>query len=108
VVFYREKSERKASWTELFYDLIFVAVISKLTHVLARHPEGWLEFLIFYTALWRVWLQTMLYSSRYDTGDLVHKILYYVQVRCFLIEPYRLLANLRILDVLLDPDGLEH
>jgi low temperature requirement protein LtrA len=33
-------AERKISWLELFYDLVYVIVISKTTHYLAAHP-GW-------------------------------------------------------------------
>ena len=31
-------AERKISWLELFYDLVYVIVISKITHYLAEHP----------------------------------------------------------------------
>lgn len=33
-------AERKISWLELFYDLVYVIVISKVTHHLASHPDG--------------------------------------------------------------------
>jgi low temperature requirement protein LtrA len=33
------KHERKISWLELFYDLVYVAAISQLTHELAAHPS---------------------------------------------------------------------
>jgi len=32
-------AERKISWLELFYDLVYVIVISKITHYLAEHPS---------------------------------------------------------------------
>ena len=32
--------ERKISWLELFYDLVYVIVISKVTHRLAEHADG--------------------------------------------------------------------
>ena len=33
-------AERKISWLELFYDLVYVIVISKITHYLAEHPSA--------------------------------------------------------------------
>jgi low temperature requirement protein LtrA len=36
--FEERKSERKISWLELFYDLVYVAAIGQLTHHIAAHP----------------------------------------------------------------------
>eukprot|EP01124_Arcella_intermedia_P026492 TRINITY_DN498_c0_g1_i1.p1 TRINITY_DN498_c0_g1~~TRINITY_DN498_c0_g1_i1.p1 ORF type:complete len:865 (+),score=159.22 TRINITY_DN498_c0_g1_i1:1693-4287(+) len=72
--------ERTASSTELFYDLIFVTVISKLTHLLASHHEHWFSFVVLYTSIWRVWITNSGYSSRFDTDDLAHKLFYYSQM----------------------------
>ncbi|HSH65603.1 MAG TPA: low temperature requirement protein A [Bacteroidia bacterium] len=33
------KREKKIGWLELFYDLVYVAAISQLTHHLAQHPS---------------------------------------------------------------------
>jgi len=35
--FDERKHERKISWLELFYDLVYVAAIAQLTHHLAAH-----------------------------------------------------------------------
>jgi len=48
---FRESHDRLASSTELFYDLIFVAVISKLTYSLAHDPSHWLSFIVLYYTL---------------------------------------------------------
>jgi low temperature requirement protein LtrA len=37
--FSERKHERKISWLELFYDLVYVAAIAQLTHHLAAHPS---------------------------------------------------------------------
>ena len=44
--------ERKVSWLELFYDLVYVVVIAELAHSLAAHPDlkGVLTFFIFISA----------------------------------------------------------
>ena len=37
--FSERKNERNISWLELFYDLVYVAAISQLTHHIAAHPS---------------------------------------------------------------------
>lgn len=47
--------ERKISWLELFYDLVYVAAISQLTHHLAGHPsweQAGYSFLLFSLLFW--------------------------------------------------------
>lgn len=53
--FNERKHERKISWLELFYDLVYVAAIAQLTHHLADHPS-WevlsFSFLLFCLVFW--------------------------------------------------------
>ena len=49
------KNERKISWLELFYDLVYVAAIAQLTHHLAEHPSwqvAGFSFLLFSLVFW--------------------------------------------------------
>ena len=49
------KNERKISWLELFYDLVYVAAIAQLTHHLADHPSwsvAGYSFLLFLMIFW--------------------------------------------------------
>src|SRR6187455_3136766 len=53
--FSERKHERKISWLELFYDLVYVAAIGQLTHHVAAHPSwGTLgySFLLFCLVFW--------------------------------------------------------
>jgi low temperature requirement protein LtrA len=49
------KNERKISWLELFYDLVYVAAIGQFTHQMSEHPS-WLvlayTFLLFSLVFW--------------------------------------------------------
>jgi len=48
-------AERKISWLELFYDLVYVIVISRITHILATHTDlgGLIGFFyLFMLAFW--------------------------------------------------------
>src|SRR5215213_2055289 len=53
--FSERKHERKISWLELFYDLVYVAAIGQLTHHIAGHPS-WqaigFSFLLFSLVFW--------------------------------------------------------
>ena len=49
------KNERKISWLELFYDLVYVAAIAQLTRHLAEHPTWQVagySFLLFSLVFW--------------------------------------------------------
>ena len=49
------KNERKISWLELFYDLVYVAAIAQLTSYLAKHPTWHVTgytFLLFSLVFW--------------------------------------------------------
>jgi len=53
--FDERKNERKISWLELFYDLVYVAAIAQITHHLSNHLS-WHEllysFLLFSLIFW--------------------------------------------------------
>jgi low temperature requirement protein LtrA len=62
MVLAREREERKTSWLELFYDLIFVALVSQLTHALADDPSHLLRFSTLYLIIWRSWHGPTMFS----------------------------------------------
>src|SRR5262245_5486412 len=49
--------ERKISWLELFYDLVYVIVISRATHHVAQHPDvhGIFHYIYFFTMIYWGW-----------------------------------------------------
>lgn len=62
----------RVTWLELFYDLVFVVVISRLAHHLAEHPDArsFGEFLLLFVPVWWVWLSVAYYNERFETYDL--------------------------------------
>jgi low temperature requirement protein LtrA len=56
--------ERHATWLELFFDLVIVAAVAQLAHLL-REPdaERLLIFAILYYAMWSVWTGFTLYAN---------------------------------------------
>eukprot|EP01006_Ploeotia_vitrea_P028639 TRINITY_DN61300_c0_g1_i1.p1 TRINITY_DN61300_c0_g1~~TRINITY_DN61300_c0_g1_i1.p1 ORF type:complete len:732 (-),score=360.80 TRINITY_DN61300_c0_g1_i1:621-2606(-) len=80
-VIVREDREHRASWNELFFDLIFVVIFASLGHHLEAHMtlSGVGEFVVLFTATWRVWSGANTYINRFNPADAMHKfVLYYL------------------------------
>src|SRR5882672_9068243 len=56
-------AERKISWLELFYDLVYVIVISKTTHHFAQHPDfnGLVYYVYVFGIIFWGWLNGSMY-----------------------------------------------
>jgi low temperature requirement protein LtrA len=71
-----ETAERHASWLELFFDLVVVAAVAMLAHLLhgdAHHGPSAFDIVVFFTlylAIWRLWTTYTLYSN--VVADKVH------------------------------------
>jgi low temperature requirement protein LtrA len=61
--------ERKISWLELFYDLVYVIVISKVTHHLAEHPSasGILDYAYLFTMVFWGWFNGSMHHDLHGT-----------------------------------------
>lgn len=68
--------QRRATWTELFFDLVFVVAVSRINEILARDQSraGVLWFLgVFILVTWS-WGNFVMYTERFDTDDVVHRL----------------------------------
>lgn len=78
----RETDERTATWTELFYDLVFVVAVARLgarfLHDLTW--EGFFEFSALFTILWWAWASFTFFADRYDTDDTGQRLLAVAQI----------------------------
>ena len=74
--------ERHATWLELFYDLAYVATIAILAERLHHDLSlfGIAEFLILFVPIWHLWLGATVYADRFDTDDLIHPLLTFIQM----------------------------
>lgn len=74
--------ERHSTWLELFYDLVFVAAISQLATLLSADysPSGIGRFAVLFIPVWWAWAGHTFYLSRFDTEDLLHRVLTMVQM----------------------------
>ena len=76
------ESERHATWLELFYDLLFAAVVAQLTFQLSEHLSwfGILSFVVLCVPVWWAWVGQSFYATRFDTDDLGHRLFIIVQM----------------------------
>jgi low temperature requirement protein LtrA len=70
------------TFLELFFDLVFVVVISQLAHRLAEHPSwsgvGWFVFLFY--AVWSSWTNGTLYHDLHGTNDVSVRVFTFAQM----------------------------
>ena len=59
---------RKATWFELFFDLVFVVAVAALAGALSHHYDwkGFSEFAFLFLVLWWLWLGHTFHASRFD------------------------------------------
>jgi len=68
---------RHASWLELFFDLVFVAVVFQVGEALAEHHDaaGFLEFIGVFTIVAWSWMCFTYFGNRFDTDDVPQRVL---------------------------------
>ncbi len=69
------RADRRVTWMELFFDLIFVAAVAEVGSPL-RSDYSWaglLRYSFLFVLIWWAWSGHTLYSTRFDHDDLVRK-----------------------------------
>lgn len=71
------EEERRATWLELFYDLVFVVAVSQLAHNLNEDISlsGWFGFVVLFIPIWWSWIGTTFYANRFDSDDVIRRLL---------------------------------
>ena len=69
--------EEKTTWLELFFDLVYVAILVVLGDRLSHNisPQGVVEFALLFIPIWLSWLEPAFYSRRFPTDDIGHRLL---------------------------------
>lgn len=80
----RRQKDRRVTWMELFFDLIFVAAVAQVGAVLNTDYSwpGLLRYAFLFILIWSAWSGNTLYTTRFDTDDLLQHLLTVVQ--CFI------------------------
>jgi low temperature requirement protein LtrA len=76
------EGERHATWLELFYDLLFAAVVAQLTFELGQDLSGFgiLSFVVLCVPVWWAWVGQSFYATRFDTDDPGHRLFIIAQM----------------------------
>lgn len=71
------QEDRRATWLELFFDLVFVAAVSQLANALTAQPTTgrFFEFIGLFVPVWWAWSGFTFYANRFDTDDLPYRLL---------------------------------
>lgn len=74
--------ERKVTWLELFYDLVFVVIISQLAHKLVTvDPLAALGgFVLLFIPVWWVWIGSTFYAERFETEGLETRVIFFLKM----------------------------
>jgi low temperature requirement protein LtrA len=75
-------AERRVSFLELFYDLVYVVVISQAARQLTTHvsARGYLEFVVVFGVIWVAWANGTLYHELHGREDGRTRTFVFVQV----------------------------
>ena len=76
------RPERNVSFLELFYDLVYVAVIAQAAHHLAEHvtERGIVEFAVIFSLIWVAWVNGSLYVELHGRDDGRTRNLVFIQM----------------------------
>lgn len=63
--------DRRVGFVELFYDLVFVVLVSQIAHEIGLHPswEALWSYLVMFSLVWFAWLNGTQYEDLHGRGD---------------------------------------
>lgn len=91
--------EKKVTWLELFFDLIFVAAISKATHLLLHLEHGiipieyLLKFVLIFVPIWWAWVGQSLYVNRFGKDCVAQRWFMIIQMLFIILMTASLSVN---------------
>ena len=71
-----DQEERRASWLELFFDLVFAGAVGQLAGALQGHPtlHGVGRFGMLFVPIWWLWVRISFYADRHESEDAAHRV----------------------------------
>lgn len=76
------EEERRVTFLELFYDLVYVVLIAQLSHSLAEHvgPAGVGGFLFLFVTVWIAWVNGAMYHDLHGNDDIRTRVFTFLQM----------------------------
>src|SRR5262249_27498093 len=77
-----QSPDRKVTWLELFFDLVFAAAVAQVASPLRSDYsiEGLGRFVVLFILIWWAWTGHAVFSTRFDTDDAVQRGLTLLQM----------------------------
>jgi low temperature requirement protein LtrA len=74
-------TQRRVSWLELFFDVIFVAAVAQVGQPLSHDYSlsGLARYALMFLMIWWAWLGHTVYCTRFHTDDLIQRLLTFLQ-----------------------------
>jgi low temperature requirement protein LtrA len=74
--------ERRVTFLELFYDLVYVVIIAELSHVLAEDISliGIGTFVFLFIIVWWAWFNGAMYHDLHGNNDIRTRVFTFVQM----------------------------
>src|SRR5262245_31311995 len=74
--------ERRVTFLELFYDLVYVVIIAELAHTLAEHTDltGLGIFVYLFIIVWWAWCNGALYHDLHGNNDIRTRVFTFLQM----------------------------
>jgi low temperature requirement protein LtrA len=74
--------ERRITFLELFYDLVYVVIIAELSHTLAGNISlaGIGSFVFLFTIIWWAWLNGAMYHDMHGNNDIRTRVFTFLQM----------------------------
>jgi low temperature requirement protein LtrA len=82
-----DHEERRASWLELFFDLVFVATIAELGNTLSDDVSllGFGHYVALFIPIWWCWVGETFYATRFDQDSLADRLITLVQMSLLVV-----------------------
>ena len=68
--------QRRASWIELFFDLVVAGAVNQLAGTLQDHPDPvtLARSVFFFVPVWWLWVQFSFYADRHESDDAAYRV----------------------------------
>ena len=72
-----QEDERRVTFLELFYDLVYVVIIAELAHSLSAHIniEGFLQYGFLFLLVWWAWFNGAMYHDLHGNNDIKTRVM---------------------------------
>ncbi|MEM6927010.1 MAG: low temperature requirement protein A, partial [Myxococcota bacterium] len=73
--------DRKVTFLELFYDLVYVVLVSQVAHYLSEHVDavGLARSLFLFLLLWLAWVNGTVYHEMHGNNDVRTRVFTFLQ-----------------------------